>query len=102
MLNTDLEIKLDPKQLSSGADLIKELIDDFSVSKVDMAIALSVPIAELDKLLNKQVFMSQELAYSFERITGISTKLLLNLDGGYISAHYNEECLDLYYLKPYN
>ena len=68
---------------TSASDVIKETMDYYHVTQVDLASRLNVSQKYISSILSRKSFITPEMALKIEHVMGISSKLLLNLDLSY-------------------
>lgn len=78
MLNRENKIKA--YQTSSAADLLKEAMLDLNITQTDLAKRLGISQKSVSSVLNRKTFMNEKTALKLEKVLGISSTLLLNLD----------------------
>lgn len=78
MLNR--ENKIEAYQTSSAADLLKEAMLDLNIAQTDLAKRLGISQKSVSSVLNRKTFMNEKTALKLEKVLGISSTLLLNLD----------------------
>ena len=78
MLNR--ENKIEAYQTSSAADLLKEAMLDLNITQTDLAKRLGISQKSVSSVLNRKTFMNEKTALKLEKVLGISSTLLLNLD----------------------
>lgn len=77
------ENKIREYHTSSAADLLKEVMDFYNITQEDLADRIGVTQKNVSDILNKKRFITEVLALRIEKVTGISSKLLLSLDSNY-------------------
>lgn len=107
MLNR--ENKIEPYYTSSAADLLKETMADFNINQADLAKRLGISPESVSSILNRKTFMDETTALKLEKILGISSTLLLNLDSNFKAKNAaqqlnseNSSFNNPTYLKPYS
>lgn len=78
MLNR--ENKIEAYQTSSAADLLKEAMLDLNITQTDLAKRLGISQKSVSSILDRKTFMNEKTALKLEKVLGISSTLLLNLD----------------------
>ncbi|MEE8824554.1 hypothetical protein LASUN_22410 [Lentilactobacillus sunkii] len=68
---------------SSAADLIKETMDVYHITQTDLAGRLGVSQKHISEILQRKRFINEVLALRIEKVMGISSQLLLNLDSSF-------------------
>ena len=78
MFNRDKVIK--SQATTSAFNVIKETMNDFRITQHDLAQRIGNSQKHLSEILNRQSYMSVEIAVNLEKVMGISSRLLLNMD----------------------
>lgn len=78
------ENRIQPNHNTSAADLLKETLNYHHITQTDFADRIGVSQKHVSDLLHRKKFISDTLALRIEAVTGISGKLLLNLDDDYL------------------
>ncbi|MBD5316595.1 MAG: HigA family addiction module antidote protein [Bacteroides sp.] len=81
MFNRDKVVR--SQATTSASDVIKETMDDFGITQDDLAKRIGINQKHLSEILNRQTYMSVEIAVNIEKVMGISSRLLLNMDINY-------------------
>lgn len=68
---------------TSAADLVKETMDYYHITQKDLADRIGVSQKTISKILNRKSYMNEVEALRIEKVMGISSQLLLNLDSQY-------------------
>lgn len=68
---------------SSAADLLNEVMKYYHVTQTDLASRIGISQKNLSDILNKKRFVNEVVALRIEKVMGISSELLLNLDDNY-------------------
>lgn len=77
------ENKIRQYHASSAADLLKEVMDYYDITQIDLANRIGVSQKNLSDILNRKRYLSEVLALRIEKVMGISSRLLLSLDSNY-------------------
>lgn len=101
--------KIEPYYTSSAADLLQETMADFNITQADLAKRIGISQKSVSSILNRKTFMNEKTALKLEKVLGISSTLLLNLDNNFKAEkpvhQLNSEKSRFNnpnYLKPYN
>ncbi|USS88052.1 helix-turn-helix domain-containing protein [Fructilactobacillus hinvesii] len=78
------ENQLHPSNSSSAADLIKEFMDYHSITQQDLAQRIGVSQKHISELLNRKTYLNPDEALKIQKVMGISSSLLLNLNSNYL------------------
>ncbi|BDZ30919.1 transcriptional regulator [Lactiplantibacillus sp. WILCCON 0030] len=81
MLHRDHKIR--QYHISSAANLIKETMEFYQITQVDLADRLGVSQKNISDILKRKRFINEVLALRIETVMGISSQLLLNLDANF-------------------
>lgn len=68
---------------SSAADLIQETMDYYGITQEDLANRIGVSQNYVSELLNRKRYLNQDTAFKVEKVLGISSHLLLQMDANY-------------------
>lgn len=68
---------------NSAADLLKEVMDYYNITQVDLANRIGVSQKNLSDILNRKRYLTEVLALRIEKVMGISSRFLLSLDSNY-------------------
>jgi len=68
---------------SSAADVIKETMEFYQITQIDLADRLGVSQKNISDILKRKRFINEILALRIESVMGISSQLLLNLDANF-------------------
>lgn len=68
---------------SSAADLIQETMDYYGITQEDLANRIGVSQSYISELLNRKRYLNQDTAFKVEKVLGISSHLLLQMDANY-------------------
>lgn len=77
------ENKIEAPSTTSAADLLKEVMDFYEITQVDFAKRIGISQKHLSEILSRKQYMSPVVAVRIEKVMGISSKLLLNLDADF-------------------
>lgn len=72
--------KIQAYHTSSAADLLKETMADFKITEDDLAKRLGINPEKVSQILNRKAFIDEKTAVKLQKVLGISSSLLLNLD----------------------
>jgi Plasmid maintenance system antidote protein len=72
---------------TSEADTLKEKLEYYHISQRDFSRHIGVSQAYISNILSKKQFVSIDVALAIEQATGISARLLLQLDVSYQLEH---------------
>lgn len=92
---------------SSAADLLREVMEHYHVTQEDLAERIGVSQKNVSDILNRKRYLTAAVALRVEKVTGISSQLLLQLDVNY-RLHQAREFADEpaghaeHYLKRYD
>ena len=75
----------------SAADVICQLMAFHHITVADFAKHVAISPKQLDLILQRQAFMSVQVAWQVEQATGLKAKWLLQLDCSYQFNHYLAE-----------
>lgn len=93
MLHRENQIKA--PSTTSAADLLRETMEYYEITLVDFAKQIGISPKELSELFNHRRYMSSTIALRIEKVTGISSKLLLNIDKDFnLSKNCDKESKD--------
>ena len=81
MLHRDNKIR--QYHTSSAADLIKETMEFYRITQIDLADRLGVSQKNISDILKRKRFINEILALRIETVMGISSQLLLSLDANF-------------------
>lgn len=68
---------------SSAADLLQETMNYYHVTQQDLADKIGVSHKNISDILHRKRFLTELMAVRIEKVTGISSSLLLSLDTNY-------------------
>lgn len=68
---------------TSAADTLVEFLEYHKISQKDFGEQIGVSHEYISDLLNRKEFMSADLALRVQKVTGIPSEMLLELDRGY-------------------
>lgn len=68
---------------ASSADLIQEAMDYYGITQKDLANRIGVSQSYVSELLNRKRYLNQDTAFKVEKVLGISSHLLLQMDADY-------------------
>lgn len=74
------ENKIRKYHTSSAADLIKETMDYYNITQSDLAKRIGVSQKNVSEILQRKRFVNEIIALRLERVMGLSSLLLLDLD----------------------
>ncbi|MEY8661514.1 helix-turn-helix domain-containing protein [Ligilactobacillus faecis] len=81
MLNRNNKVK--KYHTTSAADLLKEVMEYYEITQKDLAERIGTSQKNISDILNRKKYLNEVLATRIEKVTGISSKLLLSLDTNY-------------------
>ena len=68
---------------TSAADVIKETMDHYHITQTDLAARIGVSQKTISQILSRKSYLNEIEALRIEKVMGISSNLLLNLDSTY-------------------
>lgn len=74
------ENKIRNYHTSSAADLIKETMTYYNITQTDLAERIGVSQKNVSEILQRKRFINEVIALRIEKVMGLSSVLLLNLD----------------------
>lgn len=77
--------------VSSAADVIAETMEYYDITQKDLAERIGVSQKHISDILHRKRFLSEVLALRIEKVMGISSKLLLNMDADYRLYNVKDE-----------
>jgi len=82
-------VALDIVPTTSAADALKELMSYHHITQSEFAEHIDVSQKQLSFILNRKAYMSIQVARKIEEATGVSARMLLQLDLNYLVANNN-------------
>lgn len=71
------------KQHLSAAAMLEETMAYYQITQQDLAERIGVTQKHVSEVLNYKAYLTPQLAFRVERVTGLSARTLLNLDYQY-------------------
>lgn len=72
--------KIQAYHISSASDLLQETMADFNITQANLAKRLGLSQKSVSLILNRKTFVDEKTALKLQKVLGISSTLLLNLD----------------------
>lgn len=76
-------VEADFEPTTSGADDLREFMDYYKITQIDMADHIGITQKHLSNILSKKDYMSIVVAAKIAKATGLSAKILLKKDNAY-------------------
>lgn len=77
------ENKIEAPNVTSAADMLKETMEYYHITQADLAARIGVSQKTISQILSRKSYMNEIEALRIEKVMGISSNLLLNLDSAY-------------------